>query len=223
MQQDPRSLTPAMEDYLRAIFDLSQVETPVHTTSLARHLEVAPASATGMLKRLAARGMVDHERYAGAELTPAGEEVAVSVVRHHRIIETYLAEALGVGWDQVHPEAHRLEHSVSTDLRERMAAQLGQPDRCPHGSPIPPRHGSFRPPHLDDLAHAEAYSRVVVREVLDDSGEALRRLSAFGLVPDAELEVIASPAEGPITIHTGGADTVVDRELAAAVFVEPVD
>jgi len=211
-----------MEDYLRAMYDLSQEHTPVHTTTLARRLDVAPASVTGMLKRLANLKLVKHERYGGAELTASGERIALQVMRHHRVIETYLAEAMGVGWDEVHPEAHRLEHVVSRGLQERMAQLLGNPERDPHGSPIPPREGRFQPPRYDLLARAEAYSHLVVREVLDESGELLRRLDEAGLRPDVELEVLASPPGGPLTIRVDGAERLLDFELAAAVFVEQV-
>jgi DtxR family Mn-dependent transcriptional regulator len=163
---------------------------------------------------------VRHERYGGAELTEAGERIALQVLRHHRIIETYLAEALGIGWDEVHQEAHRLEHHVSADVQERMAALLGHPERDPHGSPIPPREGPFEPPRRSPLSQAQPYARLVVREVLDAHGETLRRLDGLGIRPDVELEVIAAPPEGPITVRVAGAEQSVDRALARAVFVD---
>jgi len=223
MTHQERTLTPAMEDYLRAIYDLSQEELPVHTTSLARAMNVAPASVTGMLKRLATLGLVNHERYGGAVLTESGERVALQVMRHHRLIETYLAEALGVSWDEVHQQAHKLEHHISPEIHDRMDEALGFPERDPHGSPIPPKEGPFVVPRYTRLTEAEVGSHVIVREVLDEDGEHLRLLDAVGLRPDAELDLVASSNGDSVTVLVDGKEAALDPELAASVFVEPLD
>lgn len=216
------ALSPAMEDYLRAIWDLGggAEGEPVATTHLARRMDVAPASVTGMIKRLAGLGLVLHERYAGARLSPLGERVALEVIRHHRIIETYLAEALGVGWDEVHDEAHRLEHHISDALGERMAEALGHPERDPHGAPIPPSRGPFVPTEYLCLSAAQPGDHLVVREVVDEDGAVLRQLDGLGLRPDVELRVVAvDPGGAQLRIDIDGRERHVTAELAAAVSV----
>lgn len=214
----------AIEDYVRAIYQLQQQERPVATTALARSMNVAPASATGMLKRLHGLGLVTHERYAGVVLTPAGEQMALEVIRHHRLIETYLAEALGVSWDQVHDEAHRLEHHISEALEDRMAEVLGDPRRDPHGAMIPPKVGPFVPPVYRLLSEFGAGAHLVIREVMDEDAERLRALGRLGLRPDVVLTVLrADPDEPSISLvidDLAGVSLVVDRELAAALWVD---
>lgn len=218
-----KGLTSAMQDYLRAIYDLSHIESPVATTSLARRLEVAPASVTGMIKRLAAMGLLDHHRYAGVELTPAGERVAVELIRHHRLIETYLSEAMGMSWDSVHEEAHRLEHVISNNLGDRMDELLGHPARDPHGAPIPPKGGPFAEPELATLADAQPGQRVIVRVVMDDDAARLRYLDQLGMRPDAEVDVVeVAPFGGPITVRVRGVEHAIGPQLAETVSVEVV-
>lgn len=221
MDDPPLRLTPAMEDYLRAIYDLARERSPVRTTDLSRHLDVSPASATGMLKRLAALGLVRHVPYGGAELSPAGEREALRLLRQHRIIETYLATALGMGWDEVHAEAHRLEHHVSGRLQDRMADALGQPTRDPHGAPIPPRDGPFDPPRRVALGRMPGPARLRVNEVLDVRPEVLRRLAEAGLVPDVVFDLVEGPPSGPVTVRLAGRLVALERQLAESVFVAP--
>jgi DtxR family Mn-dependent transcriptional regulator len=214
----------AIEDYVRAIYQLQQRESPVATMALARRMRVAPASATGMLKRLHALGLVAHEPYAGVTLTGAGERMALEVIRHHRLIETYLAEALGVSWDQVHDEAHRLEHHISEALEDRMAEVLGHPLRDPHGAPIPPKEGPFAPPVHRLLTEFGAGVRLVIREVMDEDADRLRALGRLGLRPDVVVTVLRAEPEEP-TITLGLADVadvslILDRSLAATLWVE---
>lgn len=214
------ALSPAMEDYLRAIYEQGGEEVAVATTALARHLDVAPASVTGMIKRLHAMGLVRHERYAGVQLTDVGRKVALEVLRHHRLIETFLAEALGIGWDAVHDEAHRLEHHISDALGERMADFLGHPDRDPHGAPIPPRSGEFVAPRHARLTDAHPGDRLIVREVPDEDAEELRALDRLGLRPDAVIDVMAvANGDGPVTVRVDGRDGEVARDVARRVSV----
>ena len=134
-----KPLSSAVEDYLKAIFELGEAKTQ----ALADALEVSPASVTGMLKKLSALGLIEYERYRGVTLTPAGRKIALETLRHHRLIETYLAEALGYPWHEVHDEAERLEHHISEDFEDRIAEVLGNPTHDPHGDPIPGRDGSL--------------------------------------------------------------------------------
>lgn len=216
----------AIEDYVRAIYQLAQEETPVSTTALARRMAVAPASVTGMLKRLHGLGLVNYEPYAGVSLSDSGERMALEVIRHHRLIETFLAEALGVSWDQVHDEAHRLEHHISEALEDRMAEVLGHPLRDPHGAPIPPKEGPFRPTLYPRLTQFGTGARLVIREVADEDAEHLRSLAHLGLRPDVAITVLRAQADEPtVTLALTGLEGVallVDRPLAAALWVEEV-
>ncbi|MBK6770123.1 MAG: metal-dependent transcriptional regulator [Ardenticatenales bacterium] len=217
------ALSPAMEDYVRAIYVRGGDEVAVMTTALARDLDVAPASVTGMVKRLHAMGLVRHERYAGVQLTDIGRKVALEILRHHRLIETFLAESLGIGWDAVHDEAHRLEHHISDALGERMADFLGHPDRDPHGAPIPPRNGEFVAPRHARLADSIPGARLIVREVPDEDAADLRALALLGIRPDAVLDVVAvAPDDGPVTVRVGGVDGDVARAVAQRVAVDAV-
>jgi len=217
------ALSSAMEDYVRAIYVRGGDEAAVMTTALARDLDVAPASVTGMVKRLHAMGLVHHERYAGVQLTDIGRKVALEIVRHHRLIETFLAEALGIGWDAVHDEAHRLEHHISDSLGERMADFLGHPERDPHGAPIPPRGGDFVAPRHARLADSAPGARLIVREVPDEDAADLRALALLGIRPDAVIDVVAvALGEGPITVRVAGVEGDVARDVARHVAVDAV-
>src|SRR3954466_16229626 len=157
-------LSEAVQDYLRTTWNLQQ-EGRVTPSAVADGLGISAASVTAMLKRLASLGLVEHERYQGARLTDAGERIALEVVRHHRLLELYLMEALGLGWDEVHAEADRLEHHLSEELGARIAALLGSPPRDPHGDPIPDAHLVLERGERRLLADADAGSEAVVRRV----------------------------------------------------------
>ncbi|MBX9927443.1 MAG: metal-dependent transcriptional regulator, partial [Gemmatimonadaceae bacterium] len=144
-------LSHSVEDYLKAIYEAER-DGPAPTNTLAARLGVAPASVSGMLTRLAAQKLVTVERYRGARLTAAGRKAALALIRRHRILETYLVAMLGIGWDEVHAEAERLEHAASPKLIERMAEALGHPAVDPHGAPIPGPDGAVRDGRLRTLA-----------------------------------------------------------------------
>jgi DtxR family Mn-dependent transcriptional regulator len=133
------ALTASVEDYLKAIFELEAVGGVAGTNEMATVLGIAPASVSGMIRRLADQGLIAHERYRGVRLTKAGRRAALRTIRRHRVIESYLTTALGYSWDRVHDEAERLEHAASDELIDRMASAIGEPATDPHGSPIPSR------------------------------------------------------------------------------------
>lgn len=214
-------ISPAIEDYLKAIYTLGRANAQVTTSLLAEHLGFKPASVTGMLKTLADLHLVSYTPYRGVELTPAGERIALEVVRHHRLIELYLVEALGYGWDEVHDEAERLEHHISEKLEARIAARLGQPSFDPHGDPIPSVEGTL--PAGDDarLAELAVGQRACITRVRDQQPDRLRYLADLGLVPGATLEVVGSaPFDGPISISIGGATHPLDRRIAREIYVK---
>ncbi len=215
--------TQAVEDYLKAIYELQAEGGKVSTTELSERLHVAPASVTGMVKKLATMKLVVHEPYQGVELTPTGEKIALEVVRHHRLVESYLAESLGVSWDKVHEEADRWEHVLSEEMEDLMDDKLGHPTTDPHGAPIPARDGSMPKSELRRLSELEPGEAAVIAEVSDHNAELLRYLGDLGLFPRVEVRVLASaPFEGPVTIKTNGDEHVLGREVAGHILVQPL-
>ncbi len=211
-------LSPVMEDYLKAVYQLGDDE--VRTSELAEHLDVSQPTVTNMLEKLDERGLVEREKYKGVTLTEEGRTVAVEVVRHHRLIEAYLAEALDYDWSEVHDEADRLEHHISEEFEERVAAALDDPERDPHGAPIP--GADLEPPEedgetLDTLEEGDA---VVVERVEDDDAEVLRYLDEHGVVPGAKVEVAEVAPFGMITVRTDDEEVALPDEVARSVVVE---
>jgi DtxR family Mn-dependent transcriptional regulator len=214
--------THAVEDYLKAIYQLAQGDAPATTSAIAERLGVAPGSVTGMLKRLGRQGLVEHERYQGARLTDRGRREAIRMIRRHRILELFLVEVLGYTWDQVHPEAERLEHAASDELVDRMAAALGDPESDPHGHPIPSPAGHIPAGTLPTLAELEPGDRAVLRRVSDEDPEALRYMASINLVPGVALELVErTPLDGPLRVRVAGTEEMVGLELARRLRVEP--
>ena len=232
MEESALTLSTAAQDYLKTIYLLREdrseqrderVDTPVTTQSLADRLAVAPPSATAMVKKLAALHLVRHAPYRGVELTPAGEKIALEMIRHHRLIETYLAEVLGLSWDKVHDEAERWEHVLSEEVEAKMAEALNHPSHDPHGAPIPTLQGEIAHDAWVPLSQIAAKKNVIVRRVDDDSAELLRHLRELGLVPGALVEVRrAVPAEGVLQLRVGDKKRTLGSVPAQSVFVEEV-
>jgi DtxR family Mn-dependent transcriptional regulator len=212
-------VSEAAQDYLKAIWKL-QSRGEVTTNALAAELGVSPASVTAMLKKLDKLGLVQHERYHGATLTPSGERVALEVVRHHRLLELYLMEALGLSWDEVHSEAERLEHHLSEELEARIDAALGYPTRDPHGDPIPTADLVLVDQERVLLCDVAAGDQAVVRRVPDSDAELLRYLASLGLMPEREVVVVEqAPFDGPVTVEVDGARHAIGRSVAARIEV----
>ncbi len=210
-----------MQDYAKAVYALqSRGFRAVTTNSLAERLAVSPASASGMVKKLAELGLVVHVPYHGVTLTPEGERLALEVLRHHRLLELYLAETLGVPWDRVHAEAEVLEHHISEELEELIARKLGEPTVDPHGDPIPTRNGQLeeQPTEaLDELAAGEDGTFV---RVSDSDPEMLRYLSKRDIAPGDRFEVVErQPFDGPLFVRFGEAVHVLGGTLAHAMRV----
>jgi DtxR family transcriptional regulator, Mn-dependent transcriptional regulator len=214
-------LTGPVEDYLKAIYDIERTAGAAATNDIAQRLSVAPASVSGMIRRLSDQGLVNHEPYRGAKLTPTGKRAALRTLRRHRIIESYLAQALGYPWDRVHEEAERLEHAASDELIDRMAASIGEPDVDPHGAPIPTRDGSVDERHLRSLADMESGRSARIVRVSDEDPAMLRYLADMGIVPGS-IVVVAdrAPFGGPITLVVGDDRHSVGPELAAHIRVD---
>ena len=213
----------AIEDYTKAIYALaSRGDGNVTTNALAERLGVTPGSASAMVKKLAERGLAQHRPYRGVQLTPAGERVALEVVRNHRLIELYLVEHLGVPWDRVHEEAEALEHVVSDDLRARIAAKLGNPTHDPHGDPIPDADLVVDEARTRSLADLDAGDRGRFVRVSDADPGMLRYLDGQGIALGAELEVLErQPFGGPLTVQLGARSHVLGGGLARAMRIAP--
>ena len=198
MRRGP-AVTRAMEDYLKALFELG--ENDVKPRDLAAAVGVSSASVTGMLQKLAQLRLVTYRKYHGASLTPAGRELALETLRHHRLLETYLARALGYGWHEVHDEAERLEHVISEDFEERVDALLGHPTHDPHGDPIPRRDGSLPATSGGPLSALEVGACAIITRIIDQDRAVLTYLAEHGLVPGARVRVVAkAPFDGPVTV-----------------------
>jgi len=213
--------TEAVEDYAKAIYALAQRgEGAVGTSALAERLGVSPASVTAMLKRMDAMKLVTHEPYRGVTLTPAGEKVALEVMRHHRLLEAYLSEALGMPWDRVHDEAEVLEHYISEELEERIATALGDPNRDPHGDPIPDRELVLGDEEGVALVELELGDSGTFSRVSDSDPEMLRYLAEQGIRPGAELRVTErQPFGGPLFVEVEGARHAIGGDLAQRMLI----
>jgi DtxR family Mn-dependent transcriptional regulator len=216
-------LTRSVEDYLKTIYHLSLKGAPAGTSDIAHALELSPPSVSGMVKRLAEQGLLEHAPYKGVELTDAGRRLALRMVRRHRVLETYLVEFLGYDWDTVHEEAEKLEHAVSDTLIERMAAALGHPRVDPHGDPIPEADGSIVEQELTPLPEVPVGTLIEIRRVDASHGDRLRYLATLGLKPGTRLTVVdQQPFNGPITLRTDNQDHIIGHELANALLCAPV-
>ncbi len=214
------NLSQNMEDYLKAIFQIGHGES-ASTSEIAERLSVNPASVTGMLKKLAELKLVEYVSYRGVTLTHAGRKIALEVLRHHRLIETYLAEALGYEWDQVHDEAERLEHHISEEFEDRIAKMLGDPLYDPHGDPIPTKDGRLPPVSRERLADANEGETVTVRRVGSEDSTTLRFLKEHGIRLGAALRITKrDDRTHTITVHVQRTRVDLSNDVCKIIFVE---
>jgi DtxR family Mn-dependent transcriptional regulator len=211
--------TRSVEDYLKAVYRLSSDERAASTTEIAQRLALSPASVSAMIKRLSEQGLVDHERYRGVRLTEDGRRAALRIVRRHRLVETYLVEFLGYDWDNVHAEAEQLEHAMSDELVERMAAALGHPSCDPHGDPIPAADGSISDLEGIPLPAMTAGDECVLSRVSEADPARLRYLGSLGIRPGLRFTVVeCAPFDGPVTIQTSFGTRVIGHALATGLL-----
>ena len=209
-----------MQDYVKEIYKLRLEGKRATTSAIAARLGVRPPSVTAMVKRLSALGLAEHAPYRGVELTPAGERVALEIIRHHRLLELYLAQALGLSLDEVHSEADRLEHALSEELEARIDRSLGYPTHDPHGDPIPNAKLRMARASLRTLASLEPGDEATIRRVPDGDDELLRYLAKLALVPGKKVKLSrAEPFGGPLTVRVGKSEHAISRELAAGIGV----
>jgi DtxR family transcriptional regulator, Mn-dependent transcriptional regulator len=217
----PAPASSAVEDYLKAVYALeTRLDGPVPTNALAERLGVTPGSVSGMLRRLDDLGLLEHERYRGVTLTAEGRRVALRTLRNHRLLELLLVELLDVPWDRVHGEAELLEHVLSDELAERIAAKLGNPEFDPHGDPIPSRELDLTERETRSLEDVDVGETVAFVRVSDADSAMLRYLSERGIVPGVTLQVTdRQPFGGPLTVRHADGDHPLGGQLAAAMRV----
>lgn len=214
--------SPSVEDYIKAIYGLQTEYEQVSTQDLALAVGVSGPAASKMLKRLAEIRLISHTPYQSVELTDAGRKMALEIIRHHRLLERYLVEALGYGWDEVHPEAERLEHHISEEFEERIDALLGRPTACPHGDPIPTREGEVAIEPDFALSDQPAPALLTVRRVRDEDSALLRHVRELGLVPGTAIELLEQePYGGAFVVKVGGHVVRVAPGAAGQIFVQP--
>jgi len=212
--------TEAVEDYLKTIYLVETERGEVTTVELAARMEISAPSVTGMLKRLAELKLVKHEPYHGVVLTAAGRKIALEVIRHHRLLELYLAEALGYSWDKVHAEAEKLEHHISEEFEDKIAALLGNPVTDPHGDPIPAKDGTIPPQNTVRLPDADDGESVLVTRVTAQNAEQLTYLGSLGIRPDVSVTIVnKAPFDGPVHLRVGTASHHVGLNLARQIFI----
>src|SRR5918994_545585 len=213
-------LSAAIQDYLKEIYKIQAAGDKPTTTAIAKRMGVAPSSATSMLKKLAALGLAEHAPYRGIELSSAGTKIALEVIRHHRLLEQYLAETLGLSIDAVHAEADKLEHVLSEELEPRIDEKLGYPTHDPHGDPIPDAGLNVDRSELRSLEALEPGEEATVKRVPDGDADLLRYLAKLALVPGGRVTMRRSePFGGPLTVLISGQEHAISRELAGQIGV----
>ena len=216
-------VSPAIEDYLKGIYVLHQEHGEATTSMVAAHLGFAPPSVTGMLQKLAKLDLVSYAPYQGVVLTHRGQQIALEVLRHHRLLELFLVKQLGYSWEEVHAEAEVLEHVISERLEARIAAHLGHPTVDPHGDPIPSTDGTLPVSVCQSLAHLPLGATALITRVTDQQPDLLRYLAELGLIPGAIVTVRArAPFDGPITLAVGDALCHVDMRMAQTILAQEV-
>ncbi len=211
-------LSPAVQDYLKAIFTLQEKTSVVATNDIARAMKVSAASVTGMIKRLDRMQLVVYESYKGVTLTEAGEKIALEIIRHHRLLETYLKEVMGYSWQKMHEEAEHLEHHISEDFEQRIDALLGYPTHDPHGHPIPTQDLSLVHAETITLAEAPVDESLVIHHVSDEDTALLHLLEQIGLMPGCRVHIVVRDENGT-KIQVGGREEFVGEAVTRGVHV----
>ncbi|HSK87673.1 MAG TPA: metal-dependent transcriptional regulator [Anaerolineales bacterium] len=219
----PQSLTISTQDYLKTIYELTENGESASTNALAKRLNISAPSVTGMIQKLASAkpALVEYQKHQGVTLTREGKKAALEVIRHHRLLEAWLVQTLGYSWDEVHEEAERLEHVISEDFEQRIAAAMGHPDRDPHGELIPT--ADLRMP-LDDTTPLSALrpdQTATIKRVVASDKNLLRHLEGMGLIPGAQIEVKEySPFDHNLTVRVGRRSFVLGFSITSKIFVE---
>lgn len=219
----PKTMTRSAQDYLKRIYELTECGQPASTNDLARELEIKPASVTGMIQKLAAEkpALVEYQKHQGVTLTPTGKRAALEVIRHHRLLETWLVQTLGYSWDEVHEEAERLEHVISEDFERRIAAALGHPTRDPHGEMIPTEDLKMPVDDSMPLSSLRPSQVATILRVVSQDPKLLRHLESLGLTPGVQVEITEySSFDNNLTLMVGKKINVLGLNITTKIFVE---
>lgn len=219
----PKTVTKSAQDYLKRIYELTECGLPASTNDLARELEIKPASVTGMIQKLATEkpALVEYQKHQGVTLTAAGKRAALEVIRHHRLLETWLVQTLGYSWDEVHEEAERLEHVISEDFERRIAAALGNPTRDPHGELIPTEDLKMPVDDSTPLSALRPNQFATIQRVNAQDPNLLRHLDSLGLTPGIQIEVTEySTFDNNLTVKVGQKVNVLGLNITTKIFVE---
>lgn len=214
------SLSQSVEDYLKVIYQLETEGPGATTNNIAEMMEVSSASVTNMLKRLARLNLIEHTSYKGAKLTEAGCKIALEILRHHRLLELYLKEIMGYGWDEVHEEAEKLEHHISEQFEDKIAELLNYPTHDPHGDPIPTKDGIMPKMALLPLTDASINNQYIIGRVRDQEPELLRYFEKIGVIPGVEIRIIdKAPFNGPILVKLEDVEKTIGFNIAEQVYL----
>ncbi len=228
MKEPIQELAPRISDCLKVIYDMQERGQKVSTSAVSERLGVSDATVTMLFKDFAAAGWVEHVPYRGVRLTPLGERKAMEVIRHHRLLELYLARELGYSWDKVHDEADKLEHVISEEFEDKLDALLGYPTVDPHGDPIPSKDGVMVVRKGCTLQQLQEGQTALILRVDDQDPEKLRYLGQLGMYPEMQVELVGrAPFGGPLRIRVGEKSQQVEHlvgpELAAHIIVTPIE
>jgi DtxR family transcriptional regulator, Mn-dependent transcriptional regulator len=213
-------LSKQMEDYLKNIYKLQEESSPVTTKAIAEKMEISPASVTSMTKKLDQLKLLNYKRYGGVVLTERGMKVALEIIRHHRLLELYLNQKVGIEWHKVDAEAEELEHVLSEEVEAAMDHALDYPTIDPHGDPIPAKDGTIISPEETVLIELEPGRASVVSRVIQDSPEMLEYLGGIGIFPDVPIEVEEqTPLAGTVTVRVKGKSRALGRDVASCIYV----
>ena len=214
------SLSQSVEDYLKVIYQLETEGPGATTNNIAEMMEVSSASVTNMLKRLARLNLIEHTSYKGAKLTEAGCKIALEILRHHRLLELYLKEIMGYGWDEVHEEAEKLEHHISEQFEDKIAELLNYPTHDPHGDPIPTKDGIMPKMALLPLTDASINNQYIIGRVKDQESELLRYFEKIGVIPGVQIRIIdKAPFNGPILVKLEDVEKTIGFNIAEQVYL----
>src|SRR4030067_3291496 len=213
-------ITEAIQDYLKVIYKVEETGEEITTNAIAERLQVTQPSVTGMVKKLSEMNLISYTPYQGVRLTEAGRKIALEVIRHRRLLELYLAKAMGYSWDRLHQEAEKLEHVISEEFEDKMAEMLGQPTSDPHGAPIPAKDGTIAVLDSVRLTSLSAGKKAIIKQVSDRDPEKLRYLAKIGIYPEVEVIVIEQmPFAGPLLVKVGEQQFYLSQALTESIFV----
>ena len=214
------TLSRSVEDYLKVIYALESEGSVATTTTIADMMEVSSASVTNMLKRLAGLNLIEHKSYKGAKLTDTGIKIALEILRHHRLLELYLKEIMGYGWDEVHDEAEKLEHHISEQFEDKIAELLNHPTHDPHGDPIPTKDGVMPEMASLPLAMANISEQYIVGRVKDQNPEFLRYLEKIGIILGVKITIVEkTPFNGPIHVKLEDKEKTIGFSIAKQIYL----